>query len=337
MKYQVSSLLLGSEKEGDITCFIFLCYFFVFILVFFVYLKFGFTHGGFMKPIYQSLFCVALFYGASPVKAEDSTLLNCPADLDSKCQIEERIFDYFSVHNDFSSLEHRFLLEHNGMTEEMTLGEFLSGDKLLLSYTLVGGLSHSDQNSQSIQKGIAPDIGVMGAPLRCEDDPDFSCDDWERNIAVKALMYRLNTMEPISFTVTQQYIDSQKDAMSLAADIILYLPAAKLAKYITKLGTEEAYKQVLDATVTITLAYFLGKKAEGLIELLPGDVLTFDGKGNITKTRPGGAGSSGGGSGSGGSGGTSGSISIPGGSGGGTVIIACTGNSERMVCKPIIV
>jgi hypothetical protein len=178
-------------------------------------------------------------------------------------------------------------------------------------------------------------ISTMDASLRCEDDVDYTCEEWANNVALNGLMYRLDNMQPISIAISQQYVDSQKEAMNLAVSIIMYHPSARLTGYIAKLGSDIVAKSVSESVAAGVLSMLLGRASSSLVDLQAGDILTFDGKGNVTQTRPGVSGTPGGSGGGAGGGSSGGSISVPGGSG--KVVIACTGSAGKMVCKPIIV
>jgi hypothetical protein len=140
-----------------------------------------------------------------------------------------------------------------------------------------------ESDNHSIQRRYVPD-----GSLDCEYDMDFTCEEWRQHTYTRELMDYLANMPPQGFVMTQQFIDGNKNASDIIAALVgtaLGKPTQKLGYFILKLGKDrvkEAYAQSA-ATFITGLA---SAKVLDFSDARAGDILIFDGKGNITIVRP---------------------------------------------------
>lgn len=111
--------------------------------------------------------------------------------------------------------------------------------------------SSANLNSKNSIKGV--DLGSvtpLDAPLTCENDPDFTCEEWSDSEAIAEINSILEVAR-LHFTVTQEYLDGCNDAANFGASVILGLisvPATSIL--IAKYGLTFASQLLLNAGTT---------------------------------------------------------------------------------------
>ncbi|WP_281212596.1 hypothetical protein [Shewanella insulae] len=186
---------------------------------------------------------------------------------------------------------------------------------------------------QYMEGGPTPDYDIMDAPLNCNEDPDFTCEDWDKTIQTARLLNYLNNLDGFQMVVDQSLLDTNYRIKMFVANSILAVPSARMVAIITTLGKDLAMRLILQSVITATFADVIGE-ALNQDSLEIGDIIVISGNGEVSIIKAGAPGSSNDdtestGTGGGSSGGTTGS---GGALVGGATNGSNTGTGSRRVC-----
>ena len=284
-----------------------------------------------MNFIYKSIVSIVILYFSASVHSQGFELSGNNTEYPSvdiylvcttpNCDITYEIFKYLGHTNYFENENMNFFLESGGVvidTESLT--HFISrvGKELVYS------------TSKKIEKIVInrpPEMGVMDAALDCNEDADFTCEDWGSELHTARLMSFLNNMDSITITVDQHLLDSNTRTLAWVANAVLAIPSAKIASALAALGREGLYMIILESVIVASIADQVSQAIE-VVSLEVGDEIIINGNGETSIIK-----NSGGNGGNGGNGG--GSVGLIGGATGGSSggsRKVCTGTADDMRC-----
>ena len=201
----------------------------------------------------------------------------------NECDIDNIIKNYIKNRKYFYSGEQRITVEQYGQEVFVTTVEdyFRVIAQETRSLSGQNNTSNSPLNlNKSIQSLNPGMISPLDGSLTCENDPDFTCEEWNDNDAAWEIAnFVANTR--IVFTVTQTYLDGCQDAANLGATLILgaiALPAANAL--VARYGLELAAQHLLNAGIGASYRAVADQIGEAVCDFaLPGDkIIVEDGQ-----------------------------------------------------------
>lgn len=141
----------------------------------------------------------------------------------STCDIEKEMLEFLSYKNNLPRSETRFSFYSYGeKVESLTMKEFLEqyspkkkpfNSDGSFNPNPIGTKLNKSKTSENKGATKADDLGAFffDHPLECEHDRQYSCQDWLDN----DLIVYINNTE-LSFKVTQEFIDANNNARSIA-------------------------------------------------------------------------------------------------------------------------
>lgn len=137
--------------------------------------------------------------------------------------------------------------------------------------------------SKNVQASFDRDI-IMDGALRCEDDNDFSCSQWNLDRDVARLSRQLAELQ-IDIPITQAWIDGNNNALNLALTLVLAVPSAQLGKLVVFSSNKLA--DLIVTHLTAGGSWVLANEITALLSdgIKAGDIITLQGGKIIKITR----------------------------------------------------
>ncbi|MBA6296247.1 hypothetical protein [Colwellia sp. MB02u-9] len=216
--------------------------------------------------LFFSLLAIPVLANSSEYSLENNVItISCP----EVCNTKKEIMKYLGFYNSLPSKKQRFRITYKGENlDYITLRGFIREYKPTSTPFSKDGAFEPNKlptviadmlNPEGKIKKVKDSYSTFDAPLECEYDPDYSCQQWVNS---GDIIDHLNNMS-IEFTVTQEYIDAQNTARrliitaatSLHVGAIARKIAAKLSVYISAGLTESIAATLLNEMLTNTTWY----------------------------------------------------------------------------------
>ncbi|WP_445776727.1 hypothetical protein [Shewanella sp.] len=254
------------------------------------------------------------------------------------CDIQLEIFKYLAYQNIFDNNVEFHLSSGGIIIDSLTLNNFIENNNVKEKYKSKEVKEKKVKNKTG-QTDSAPTIGLMDASLNCNNDPDYTCQEWDRNLETARLRGYLNSTT-LGVIVDQDLLDSNIESLTWAANAILAVPVTRLINALVALGKDVVYGVVVSSVAAATISDQISTivAENGLLSLEVGDLIIYTGNGEVVIIKHDAidnGGTGGGSSGSGSSNSGSNTIVVGGSGSTGESRGVCTGISGELVCYTI--